>query len=372
MTGAGAEPAWVEIDTGRIAQNYRAARSYLPPGTGFCAVLKADAYGHGIANVLPVLMARGVEAVGIISNAEARTVRACGFTGRVMRLRPPSLEEAEAALPLNVEELIGGIEAARALAALGARAGRVPRVHLALNAGGMGREGLELDQPGGRAEGQAVVGLEGIEIAGLMTHFPSNVPDDLGPSLRRFEEDVRAIVALGQLDAERLLIHGGSSLTLVSGVRTRFDMMRCGAALYGIVGPRSEFAYTMALKSRVTALPRFPAGLSVGYDRSVHLTRPSLLANVSVGYANGYRRQFASGGAGLVRGQRLPVLGKISMNACVLDATDAASLAVGDEVVLFGPQNAAEITCAETEAVSGTIIADLMVEWGALNAKVVV
>lgn len=372
MTEVAAEPAWVEIDTGRIAQNYSAARSYLPHGAGFCAVLKADAYGHGIANVLPVLMARGVEAVGITSNAEARAVRACGFAGRVMRLRPPSLEEAEAALPLNVEELIGGIEAARALEALGARMGRVPRVHLALNAGGMGREGLELDQPGGREEAQAVVGLTGIEIVGLMTHFPSNLREDLLPSLRRFEGDVRALLALGQLDRERLLIHGGSSLTLVSGLPAQVDMMRCGAALYGIVGPRAEFAYTMALKSRVTALPRFPAGVTVGYDRSVQLARPSRLANVSAGYANGYRRQFAAGAAGLVRGQRLPVLGKISMNACVLDATDAAGIAVGDEVVLFGAQDSAEITCAETEAISGTIIADLMVEWGALNAKVVV
>jgi alanine racemase len=140
--------------------------------------------------------------------------------------------------------------------------------------------------------------------------------------------------------------------------------------LYGIAGAGRGFAPTMALKARVTNAAAFPAGSTIGYARAARLEEDRVLANISLGYSNGYVRQFTGRARVLIRGRLLPVLGKISMNTVVVDVSSLPEVQTGDEAVAFGAQDGAEITVAMIEAQSGTIMADLYTDWGHRNPRV--
>ena len=362
------ESAWCEISPAQISQNLRHTLDRLPAQTRLCAVIKADAYGHGIENVVPALLAQGVRHIGISANNEARAVRAAGFTGAILRLRTATPEEVEDALSYNVQELIGSVGGMQAiLNQLGARG--LPPVHLSLNAGGMSRDGVELSTQQGRTDCGRILELGAGRIVGLCTHFPSNSSDELADNIARFQQDLAWVFANSSLRREEILTHAGSTLTLAAGQDPKVDMMRCGAILFGIAGAGPEFRPAMQLKSRVISLGTYPKGSTVGYDRTCVLPDDRLLASVAMGYANGYSRQMSKGAQVLIRGQICPVMGAISMNTLVVDATEVPGVAIGDEVVAFGPQGGREIGAAAIEGGSGTILADLFSDWGQRNPR---
>jgi alanine racemase len=363
--------SWCEISCAKIEQNLRIALDILPAGSRFCAVLKADAYGHGIENVVPILLAHKISHVGITSNSEALAVREAGFEGTIMRLRTATFEEAVDALPFDVEEQVSTVEAAQAFAGLMEKRDSAIPLHLSLNAGGMSRDGLELSMSSGRESFARIISLVGDRIVGICTHFPSNLTEDLQVSITRFHHDVNWVFRNAPLKREDIIVHGGSSLTLISGERVGTDMMRCGAILYGIAKPELGFRTTMTLKARVTSIGTFPQGSTIGYDRSACLSEDKLLANISIGYSNGYIRQLSGRSHVLIRGKRLPVLGKISMNTIVADVTSLKGVQVGDEVVAFGSNGEDEISVPMIEEQSGTIIADLYTDWGHRNPRII-
>ncbi len=364
------EGSWCEISLPKIANNLTNALARLPENTQFCAVVKADAYGHGIENVVPVLIEQGVSYIGISSNSEARAVRDAGFAGSILRLRTATPQEVKQALSDRVEELVGTVDGMQSLIeALGQ--GGLPRLHISLNAGGMSRDGLELSTVGGREACMRILGLAGEHVAGLCTHFPSNEPKELSDSIARFQDDIAWIFANSSLRRKDVLIHGGSTLTLASGQDPKTDMMRCGAILYGIAGSCSGFQSTLTLKSRVISVGVYPKGSTIGYDRTTRLRQDRVLASIALGYANGYCRQLSGCGEVLIRGRRLPVMGQISMNTIVVDVTDLSDVSIGDEVVAFGQQGDLAIGSQMIERLTGTIMADLFTDWGQRNPHVI-
>ncbi len=370
MTDPALPDAWCEVHRDRIDANIALALARVPAGRRFCAVLKADAYGHGIANVVPLVRARGIDCIAITSNAEARAVRAAGFQGQLMRLRAATPAEAAAALPDAVEEQVGTLAAARTLAALRATGAPV-RAHLSLNAMGMSRDGLEISTGAGRDACRAILDLLGDGITGICTHFPSNTPEALRDSGALFQDQAAWVLRTGGLSRQDILIHAGSSLTLVSDQPVETDMYRCGALLYGILKPDWGFRPTMDLKTRVVSLGDYPAGATVGYDRACVLDSPRRLACLSIGYANGVMRAAQNSGSARIAGQEAPVLGRISMNTTVADVTGLDDIAIGDEAVIFGGDRAPATTLAGAEAQFGTIIADLYTDWGMRNTRLV-
>lgn len=364
------QSSWCEVSLPGVSQNLRNTLGLLPPKTRLCAVVKADAYGHGIKNIVPLLMSQGIGHIGISSNAEARAVRKARFGGILLRLRTATPAEVSDALDQRVEELVGSEEGLQALIAhLGRQA--LPRLHLSLNADGMSRDGLELSTDQGRMACTRMLELAQGRVCGLCTHFPSNHRDELAESIARFQNDLDWIFANSALRRQDVIVHAGSTLTLVSGLDPQTDMMRCGAILYGIAGPNPGFQTTLSLKSQITSLGRYPKGSTIGYDRTTTLRQDRRLASVSLGYANGYCRQLAGGGEVLVRGQRCPVMGKISMNTIVVDVTTLADVAIADEVVAFGQQGTQAITSQSIEQRTGTIMADLFTDWGQRNPRVI-
>jgi alanine racemase len=364
--------SWCDIYPERIQKNLQLAHGLLPEGAQLLAVLKADAYGHGIARVVPIIREQGVKYVGITSNTEARAVRAAGFMGTIMRIRSATLSEIEGALPDQVQEQVSTLYAAELVDKLACDGAKISGLHLSLNAGGMSRDGLELATRQGRKACLEIIDLIGPHILGICSHFPSNAPQELASSNRKFQKEVAWVFANSALNRSDVLVHAGSSLSLVSGQNVTTDLFRCGAIMYGILRQDLGFRPTMELKSVVTNLATFPKGSTIGYDRATILQDDRRLANISIGYANGIRRDFFSQSAVLIRGRKLPILGKISMNTFTADVTDLPEVAVGDEVVVFGQQGAACIDIKTMELQADTIIADVFSDWGQRNHRIYV
>ena len=361
--------SWCEIHCDRISSNLERTLGLIPDGVGFCAVMKADAYGHGIERVVPLLMEQGVGCVGITSNAEAGAVRAAGFSGRLIRLRAATPQEMEAALSDRVEEQVGSIGAAIQLRRI-LDAGRSGTgVHLALNADGMSRDGLEISTKAGQQACRAILGEIGERVTGICTHFPTNEPAPLKQSSDLFRQQVAWVCDNSDLNRSDLMVHAGSTLTLLSGEPVETDMYRCGAILYGFLKPELGFRPTMALKARVVHVGDYPKGATVGYDRDRLLDTERCLACISIGYAAGYRRIAQDRGAVLIRGKRAPVLGKVSMNSIVADVTGIADVQVGDEATVFGGDSANAIGPDMAAKQFETILPELLADWGMRNPR---
>lgn len=363
--------SWCEIHLDRISRNLDLTLGLVPPGRRLCVVLKSDAYGHGIAQVVPLMQAQGVTCIGITSNAEARAVRDAGFDGTLIRVRAASPLEIENAMDAGVEEQVSSLAIAEKLKAL-KRAGHQVRAHLALNALGMSRDGLEISTDEGRSTCRSIMNLLAGDIVGICTHFPCNAPENLRASTKLFQDQVSWVFKNSDLEREDVLVHAGSSLTLVSDEAVETDMYRCGAILYGILKPELGFETTMVLKTRVVSVGDYPKGASVGYDRACLLDNDRKLACLSIGYANGFRRGAGPGSATVVGGCLAPVLGKISMNALTVDVTDIDSVEVGDEAIVFGGIEDTKDSLAATEQQFCTIMADLYADWGMRNERIFV
>ncbi|MDN0074449.1 alanine racemase [Crenobacter sp. SG2303] len=366
-----ASNAWVEIDRAAFEHNIRTLQKELGGKSQICAILKADAYGHGIGLLMPTIIKTGVPCVGIASNEEARVVRASGFKGRLVRVRTATLQEINAALKYNMEELMGNAELAREAGELARRHGRTLKVHLALNSAGMSRNGVDMATEQGKQDAVAMTEQRGLKVVGVMTHFPVEDKDDVKKGLAVFNQDVDWLFAHSKLDRKKVTVHCANSFATLEVPEARLDMVRPGGALFGDTVPsRTEYQRVMQFKSRVATVNSYPAGNTVGYDRTFTLKRDSKLANIPVGYSDGYRRVFTNKGFVLIDGQRVPVVGKVSMNTLMVDVTDVPGVKAGDEVVLFGKQGKAEITQDEVENINGALLADLYTVWGNSNPKI--
>lgn len=356
---------WIEVDAVAFETNIDTVRSLIGSAS-LCAVMKADAYGNGIALLIPSIIAKRITDVAFTANDEARVARKLGYRGRLIRIRAATPEEMEDAFPLGVEELIGNPEAATRLQMLWRKSHRRQRlpVHFALNAGGMSRNGVELSTDYGKDDARALLALDGLAIRGVMTHYPSEEAGDILGQLARFEADMGWLTAAG-LATPGLVRHSANSFTTLQHPETRLDMVRVGGLLYGDPGSvrTDRFVSTMAIKSRVAAVNHYPAGQTVNYDRTYRLGRESWLANIPLGYSDGVRRSLSRSNRPefpaetrnrtevLIGGRRFPVVGRVTMNTLMVDVTDARdTVRLGDEVVLFGAQGGERITQAELEA----------------------
>lgn len=372
---------WLEIDAAAFEANIATLREMLGPSHEICVVMKADAYGHSIALLIPSIIRTGIRVVGLTSNEEARVARVLGYKGRIARLRTATLEEIEDGLVYDVEELTGNPVHARAAASIALRKGRRLDVHFALNSTGMGRNGLDLSHDGGREDAKALMAIEGLRIVGIMSHFPVEDVADMRPSLERFLAESDWVIDAGGLDRRQIVRHVANSYATLNLPEARLDMVRAGGVLYGDSDPAfTQFRRMMTAKSRVACVNHFPAGSTVSYDRTFRLTRDSFLANIPAGYSDGYRRGFSHRNQPepdkgqvyvLIRGHRLPVLGRVTMNTVMVDVTDVKDeIQMDDEVVFYGRQGSEEISQAELETAAGTIGAELYTIFGTSMPKV--
>ena len=340
--------AWLEIDLDALTANLAATRAALGEGVRIAAVVKADAYGHGLLPVARALAGAGADRLCVATLDEALTLAAARLGPPVLVLfQPPvqGLADAAAAgieVAVADEETLGEVLDAAATAT---RSGRRPlRVHLEIDTG-LRRAGV---LPARAADVTArLVRSRGIELAGAWTHLASaHDADASAGQVRRFEEAWAGILAAG---ARGLVRHVAATGGLVAGTGPEADMVRPGLMLYGLlpeglpVAPRratlaAALRPAMSLHARPLRVLEIPPGDGVGYGARWRAGRPSRVATLPVGYGDGWSYDSAGRTFALVRGRRVPLIGSVAMDAIGADVTDVPGVGPGDEFVLLGSQ----------------------------------
>ncbi len=316
-----------------------------------CAVLKADAYGHGAVESARAVIAGGARVLAVATSAEAAELRAAGVSAPIIVLGALTRRELAQALAVGAE-VVAWTDALLDWV----REEGGGRVHVKLDTG-MGRLGT---RDGALADRFVirVLATDSLELAGVMTHFAT--ADE--PDTRFFEEQLaRFSTWLDELRDQHgpIPAHAENSAALLGAGHARFDMARCGVALYGL-DPFGEDARArdlepaLELVSWVAAVKPCAAGESAGYGRRFVASKATLLGIVPVGYADGVRRVISAAGEVAVRGRRRPFAGTISMDSLAVDLGDGP-VAIGDEAVLIGGAGEARISAEEVARWAGTI-----------------
>ena len=350
--GRPARRCWAEIDLGALRHNFAATRGQLAAGVKVMAVVKANAYGHGVGAVAKALVGQA-EMFGVANVTEAEELREHIPGAPVFILGPALPEERARIAAARFVPAVSTLEEARAYAAL---AGVEPLpVHLMIDTG-MGRVGILEDEA--VATTREILAVRGLAVTGLTSHLPVADEDDAftREQLARFHRIVGQLRALG---VTRPVAHIENSAGIIVYPAQAGDMVRAGLMLYGSA-PIPEFQpqlrAVMAWKTRLTLVRDMPAGHGISYGRTFITPGPMRIATLAVGYADGYQRHLSNRGAEvLIGGQRCAVLGRVTMDQILADVTALPQVKAGDEAVLIGRQGNEEILAAELAQKSGTI-----------------
>lgn len=373
---------WAEIDLGAIEHNVHELMRITSPAARFMAVVKAYGYGHGAVQVAQRAMDSGALALGVARFHEGVQLRKAGIDAPILILgyTPPELTDQLAAFDLT--QAVYSYKTAAAMDRVAAGCGKSIKIHIKIDTG-MGRLGLPApgswekfaaassepySDSGSKTEDAdtideiaAIYRLKHIQIEGIYTHFASSDSFDktyASMQLHRFFDVIR------RLSDKKIHIpikHAANSGAIIDLPEAHLDMVRAGISLYGLYPSdevkknRLELRPAMTLKTRIIFLKNVPAGFSISYGMTYKTPKPTTIATVCVGYADGLNRLLTSRGSMLVRGQRAPIVGRVCMDLTMLDVGHINDVEVGDEVVIFGRQGSRQITVDEIASSLNTI-----------------
>jgi alanine racemase len=353
----GGRPVWAEIDLDAVTHNVRVMAARAGPARLY-AVVKANAYGHGAVAVGREALAAGAAALAVICVDEAEELRRAGVRAPVLVLGATPASDAERAVALGLEPTVAAPDVLEALSAAARRRGTEVPIHLELESG-LNRQGLPPDALVALAERARAAA--GIRVAGLFTHFAAAEEGDQRFTRRQFDVLREVSARLPWIPVR----HCSASASVLVDREMALEAVRVGLAMYGYkpapwVGADAELRPAMALRSRLARVLPVEPGATVGYGRTWAAARPSRIGLVMCGYADGYRRGFGNRAHALLRGQRVPVVGRVAMDMCMVDVTALPAAAAGDVVTLLGRDGAERIDADELAAVDGTISWDVL------------
>jgi len=327
--------ACAALDPSALRHNLALLRSRLARETRLLAVVKADGYGHGAVLVATQLAAAGADWFGVATVDEAAELRAAGIRHPVLvlsgvhgkdLLAVAELELAVALLDMDHLHEIESLHLSRRLT-----------VHLKVDTG-MGRLGVDLHHLPALLD--AVANSAAVSVGGVFSHFARAEAVDSN-FCRSQLEAFRQAVALVRQRWPRVIAHLANSAATWTLAESHFDMVRPGLLLYGVSpGPglgTEQFRAAMQLSAPVIQVRELPAGRPVGYGQTFITQRPTRVAVLGIGYADGYDRRLSNSGAVLLRGCRVPVIGRVCMDVTLVDVTELPAVEVGDRAVLWGP-----------------------------------
>jgi alanine racemase len=375
--------SWVEVSAPALRANLRLLRAPLARETAVLAVIKANAYGHGMVEVARICTAAGVEMLGVHGASEVLALRRAGVSGPVLVMGYLTPGQVEEAVDPGVHVLVSTREVLDALSAHGRRLGAALPVHIKVDTG-TNRQGVTAAD----AVALATAARDGgLAVTGVATHF-ANIEDTTDHSfafaqLERLREAVGAIrEAVGPVR----LVHAACSAGALLFREADFDLVRLGIALYGHWPSRETYLSWMlangrerpalqpalAWRARVGQVKAVPAGAPIGYGLTFRTTRETIMAVLPVGYAEGYPRALSNRGRVLIRGRSARVLGRVCMNIVMVDATDIPSVAVGDVATLIGADGDERVTAEELAEIAGTINYEILAGVSPLLPRAVV
>lgn len=362
---------WAEIDLVAYRHNIAELRRATRPESKFMAVVKANGYGHGAVEVSRIALESGAGCLGVARLHEAVELREAGVEAPILifGLTPP--EEIDTLLDFDLTQAVFSRESAEVLSGRAVSGGKRLRVHIKVDTG-MGRLGLLTDEP--RAEEatasaanhrfdevRAIATLPGLEVEGLFTHFATADHAEKSYAERQLQRFDDLVKRLKQEGIEFPVNHAANSAALLDMPDSHLDMVRPGIASYGLYPSaevdrsRVELKPVLEWKARIVQLKEVPAGFGVSYGITYETPRPTRLATVAVGYADGLNRGLSSCGEMLVRGQRVPIVGRICMDLTLLDVGEVPGATEGDEVVILGRQGDEALAADEMATTLDTI-----------------
>jgi alanine racemase len=340
-----------------LRQNFRTVVKHAGAGVTVCAVVKADAYGHGAVECSRALEAEGARWLGVTSLDEAIPLREAGIESRILLMTGFWRGEENEIVRQRLTPTVWEPWHVESLEQAAARASLRQAVHLKVDTG-MGRLGVSLDEL--PAVLKALRAAPHLVLEGFSTHLASSEIMDapsVGEQAKRFDEAQRTVRAAG---FEPVLVHMANSSALISRRETWNNMVRPGVALYGYFLPfqragREVSGGTLRLpvkpvltwKTRILSMRNFAANQALGYGGTYMTKEPAHVAVLPVGYADGYNRQLSNRGRVIVRDHYAPIIGSISMDLTLVDVTGIPSVAVGDEVILLGTCDGLSIDALE-------------------------
>ncbi len=330
--------SWAEIDLGAMRHNLAHVGQLVGSEVSLMAVLKADAYGHGLSKIGLALDSEAIAFIGLANAAEASRLHEKGVKTRLFLLGPTFPGERPEIVEKGFIPCLSNLKEAQHFSQLATEMGKVATVHLAVDTG-MGRGGFSAEEL--ESTLPELLELPNLKIQGIGSHLSSADEDEdfTKRQIAKFSEQVERLRA----HIEPEFIHLSNSAGLLGYERGICNLVRPGLLLYGI-SPMANHQHqnglqpVMRLMSRVTIVRQLGAGATISYGHSFQADKPMRTATIGIGYGDGYPRAVSDAGAYvLINGERCPLLGRVTMDQIVVDVSHLASVEAGDEVELFGP-----------------------------------
>ena len=353
-------PTWAEINLENLAFNFRSVKKFIGNEIAYMAVVKADGYGHGAVCCAKKLVEEGVDWFAVALLEEGIELRENHIEMPILCLGGFWKGQEKLFLEYNITPVIYQLETAEKFnnAALEKRV--FADVHIKIDTG-MGRIGVRFNEVKEFAEKLKKFG--NLRIEGIMTHFAA--ADDLGENdftdkqIKRFDEAVAVFEDNGFRPKFKDMANSPGA---VVHKNSRGNLVRLGGILYGLgddilpkAAAKPELKAVLSLHSRIAQIKRVPKGETLGYSRTFTTERNSVIATVPIGYQDGYRRSLSNRGRAIINNQYVPIVGRISMDWTILDATDLQAVNVNDEVILIGESRNLKVTAEELAGLIETI-----------------
>lgn len=341
--------AWAEIDLAALRHNYEEIKKNIRGGAKLCAVVKADAYGHGALAVARVAVEAGASYLAVATLGEAIELRQAGFTVPILLLGLVLPDEARDIVDYDVTQVVCELPLAEAISREAVRQHKTAKVHLKVETG-MGRIGIRPEEIGALAA--AVKQLPNIEIEGMFSHFAMADSKDktyTKGQLAKFEQALKAVEETG---VKLKIRHIAESAAILEIPEAHYDMVRAGVIQYGM-WPSDEVTHPIDLKpvmkvcAKVVFMKTLHPGESIGYGRQFIAERESRIATLPIGYADGYIRAYGNGGYVSFGGRKAPIAGRVCMDQVMVDVTDLPDVKEGATAVLFGDETVTADTAAK-------------------------
>ncbi len=367
---AATRPTWAEVSLDNLRHNFRVVETHLGPGVTVCAVVKADAYGHGAVECARALESAGSAWFGVTSLDEAIPLRDAGIRGQILLMTGFWRGEEEELVRLKLTSTVWEPSQVELIEKAAARLNTEAKVHLKVDTG-MGRLGVGLD--GLPALCSRLTSSPHVVCEGLSTHLASSEILDtpsVEEQIANFESARRIV---GEAGLKPKFIHVANTSAVISRPETWNNMVRPGIALYGYHLPferagrevsgkklRLPVKPVLTWKTRILALRDVHANQALGYG-GIYVTKaPARIAVLPVGYADGLNRHLSSHGRVIVRENFAPIVGRISMDLTLVDVTGLPGVAVGDEVVLLGALEGLNVDARVHATLANTVVYEIL------------
>jgi alanine racemase len=347
-------PVWAEINLSAIAHNVRQIKSLLQKDTQLCAVVKADAYGHGAVPVARAVLEAGASQLAVAILGEGIELRQSGITAPILILGYTPPEQAPLVVMHDLTQTLFSREMTIALSHAASAAGTVAKVHVKIDTG-MNRIGIPSQDVGDFIT--AAAALPGLIIEGVYTHFATADSSDKAFCAAQFQQFQKVLACIAARGIQIPVRHCANSAATLDLPDTHLDMVRAGIALYGLfpspeIKRNIDLLPAMKLKTRVAYVKNLPPNTPISYNCTYITHKHSQIATLPIGYADGWSRALSNKGHVLFRGERAHLVGRVCMDQCMVDVTHISHVSPGDEVLLFGNR---ELPVEEVAELLGTI-----------------